>query len=767
VVGCALTPSDGLSAGPPVTATATVANSAPTLAGALLAPHDPDRTSVLTCEPIDAADADGDALTLSWAWFVDGVQVSQAPALTGGLHRGAVVTCRLTASDGLASSPAVTASVTVGDAAPSVTSGLLAPSPLRTDDTATVSVSTSDPDGDAVALRYAWTVNGASVGADAPSLAGSAFVKGDLVAVTVTPSDGEREGAPWVVGPVTVVDTPPTAPVVQIGPEGARPRTPLVCALVTPSIDADGDAVSYAWSWSSTGGALTPTSGAFPGDTVPGVQVLGGTYTCAVTPSAGGATGEAGVDTLVVEPLFPSATIQLADTSVQVFGGVASENLGRGPCTVAALDVDGDGLDDVAVGAPDANTPLADSGAVWIFLADQLVAGTDRSTATAHASILGDQFSGQLGRCVLNAGDLDGDGGDELLIGAPNRDGGLTDNGAVLLFASSDLLAGGALGPADALRAWTGPAANDLAGFSLGRADVDGQGVADLLVGAPQLATSVTGRVYALRGEALPASGSLGASAFGVFETSETRARFGESLAGVPDLDGDGRDELAVGAPLSDEGVNDGGAIYVLPGASLPASPARANVASSLLRLRGVSTADNAGTRLVAGDLDGDGLSELVVGAPYRNLTGVDDGVVYVVQGTVVSGGGALTLGSAWLRVDGATAGDLTGAGLALVPDLSYDGLPELLVGAQGRDTQGLEAGEAMLWTSQQVALGGVSSATSADYRFLGEDRNDLAGQVAGAGDVDGDGRGDLFVLAPGEGSQVGSGGRLYVVLAP
>lgn len=122
----------------------------------------------------------------------------------------------------------------------------LSPSAVYTDDTLTASVSTTDLDGDSVSLVYDWTVNGVPVGASGATLDGEIyFDRDDVVAVTVTPTDGEDAGASLASSDVTVRNTAPTAPVVAIDPAYPEAGDELFCDVTTEATDADGDAITY------------------------------------------------------------------------------------------------------------------------------------------------------------------------------------------------------------------------------------------------------------------------------------------------------------------------------------------------------------------------------------------------------------------------------------------------------------------------------------------------------------------------------------------
>ena len=127
----------------------------------------------------------------------------------------------------------------------------LSPAAVRTDDTVTATATTSDADGDDVTVSYVWKIDGVVVdGETSSTLDGSAhFDKGQTITVVATPSDGSAEGDSATSDGVTVLNSAPKAPSVDISPDEPESSDNLVCSVSTESTDADGDAVSYTITW--------------------------------------------------------------------------------------------------------------------------------------------------------------------------------------------------------------------------------------------------------------------------------------------------------------------------------------------------------------------------------------------------------------------------------------------------------------------------------------------------------------------------------------
>lgn len=273
---------------PFATNSVTVVNSAPTLTGAIVAPSSGDERTVFACTPVGLADPDpADTPTTQVVWLVDGAEVATTPTLTGAAFaRGDVVACRLTPADeSTTGAPATSPGVTVGNAPPSLASVALGPAGTTVTGTfvATPGAAT-DPDGDAVALRYAWRVNGAPVAGTEATLAASGLARGDSVVVLVTPSDGLVDGPAVSSAAVVVANAPPTLADLVFAPERTDAFHDL--SVTVDPADPDGDTVTLHYAWTVDGApaggdaAVLPqaafTRGALVAVTVTGSDGQGG-----------------------------------------------------------------------------------------------------------------------------------------------------------------------------------------------------------------------------------------------------------------------------------------------------------------------------------------------------------------------------------------------------------------------------------------------------------------------------------------------------------
>ncbi len=357
-------------------------------------------------------------------------------------------------------------------------------------------------------------------------------------------------------------------------------------------------------------------------------------------------------------------------------GGAARDALGGG---VAAADVDGDGLDDLILGAPGADTSASDGGAVYLLPASEIA-----TAALADAlRVSGDEAALALGT-TMAAADFGGSSMG-LVLGAPSANNRGSGTGSVLVWTSAP--SGSALA-SEADLEFTGEWDAAGLGGSITTGDFDGDGLTDVAAGAPTDGDGSGERAAALVflgvGDMARSPASADCSAYGA--AGDLTAT---SLAAI-DLDGDGTVELAVGSPGDTEGGDDAGAVALVD-ASCTYSTRLTTTAPT--RLVG-SWGDLVGASLAtAGDTDNDGADDLVVGSPGR---AGGAGAATLVFGGI--GAGAWTLDTHVLRYEGA-GDDALGTSVAAGIDLDGDGYPDFAAGAPGADDGGWSAGAAYLFT--------------------------------------------------------------------
>ena len=346
---------------------------------------------------------------------------------------------------------------------------------------------------------------------------------------------------------------------------------------------------------------------------------------------------------------------------------------------------------------------------------------------TAYASAPWNVYAGAVekencGGAVGGGGDLNGDGYDDWVVGAPGLGPSGDGPGCVYVFFGG---AAPALGPDRILRG-TVPGGQFGAAVLAG-ADLDGDGYDDLVIGAPRAGD---GEIHVYRG----GPGFVAAGPARIVHARPADNRFGKSLAWLPDTNGDGCDDLLVGVPRSSVAATWAGAVLLYRGtAALDTVPD--------LVLLGQAAGDEFGSSLAAGaDVDGDGAPDLVVGAPLANVNGnTDAGRAWFFRA-----GDALDA-VADCRFDGTSAGALFGSAIAAGFDWDSDGNADLAVGAPGDDAGGLDAGRCLLF------FGGGGLDAVADASIVGSGASAHLGcALSSLGRIRGDGRGALLLGAYG-----------------
>ncbi|HMQ75861.1 MAG TPA: integrin alpha [Flavobacteriales bacterium] len=393
-----------------------------------------------------------------------------------------------------------------------------------------------------------------------------------------------------------------------------------------------------------TGGAAGASMGAAVGNAG---DVNGDGYADALVGIPDGSNGQAG-EGLVELRLGGPAGLPGAPTAT-LEANVGGARFGASVCT--AGDVNGDGYADVIVGAP------LSGGVGRAYIHHGGPGGLGAAPSTTLIGTAGSEF----GFSVSAAGDINTDGYADVLVGAPG-----TSQTYVYLGAPTGI-------PTAPHVVLSEPPAANRFGHSVCTAgDVNGDGFSDIIIGARDLGNGQAGEGAAFvhhgsaTGVVLPFARRL--------EVDQAGARFGVSVAGGGDINGDGYFDVVVGADRWESGQTDEGAAFVFHGSAggigaVPNTTLQRNIANGFM---GASVAE-------AGDINGNGYADIVVGSPrYESaLAQADEGAVYVYQGTPAGINPALID-----IIESNVAGEQFGSAVSGGGDADGDGYSEIIAGA-------------------------------------------------------------------------------------
>ena len=421
-----------------------------------------------------------------------------------------------------------------------------------------------------------------------------------------------------------------------------------------------------------------------------------------------------------------------------------------------AGDVNGDGYADFLIGTFHNSQRGQDAGAAYLILGHPRANwGRHYSLAEANARFFGRHAFDAVGGCVAGPGDVNGDGLDDIFIGAPAGNELVANNpGHVFILWGKRAADWGQdcilerqadVNLAGELTAGGG----GLAGFSIAiLGDMNQDGCDELLVSAPYLDRygNNAGKVYLIPGRrgGWPQTSEIATLAVATFACHQGReANLGFSLAVVGDLNNDGIDDFAMSAP----GVSK---VFIFYGKKAMNWGFDVDVEQADVIITGAKTHEKAGYQVDgAGDLNGDDQPDLIISAIENDEGSHDAGKTYVVFGKAGRWSESIYLGHAEASFLGEASEDYSGWSLSGVGDFDGDGLADFVIG-MFNDSDRSKPGKAYLITGRSGGWPQNKPLGEIDTYFLGEEKGDLTGfAVSRAGDVNGDGWDDFLVASP------------------
>ena len=572
------------------------------------------------------------------------------------------------------------------------------------------------------------------------------------------------------------------------------------------SSDPDGDG-TFTYQWyrdgvditGATGASYTITEGDEGNSLYVAVRYTDGSG-ADETITASGIIVPVPVDNIATVPLPATpAILNLADldptTGFRLNGENVGDNSGKAVSSVG--DINNDGYDDFAIGV----APHTDGNNGSIYVVYGKASSFDANINLSDLKISdGFRVDGagfdRFGKTISGVGDINGDNIDDIIIGAYwadsndlesgstfiiyGKDGGFEDNIDLSNRVSSD-------DSSISIRI-DGENMRDFSGSSVSLGDVNGDGIDDIIIGAegavpgpgphPRYVYDYTGATYVVFGDRNGFDSDIElsdiANGNGGFRLNGENVgdRSGKAVSSA-DVNNDGYDDIIIGAYGAESNGRNSGSTYVVSGKVLVNKFSNGTIDLATI----VASDENAGFRIngergdtlgvsvaSAGDINGDGYDDIIIGAYIADSNGVSDsGASYVVFGKKAGLFSSETMelsgldGSNGFRINGESAGDLSGRSVSSAGDFNGDGYDDIIIGAFKASPNGYGSGSTYVVFGKESGFGAtveLSNIVASDgrdgFRIDGEGRGDYSGiSVSSAGDVNGDGYDDIIIGAP------------------
>ncbi len=454
--------------------------------------------------------------------------------------------------------------------------------------------------------------------------------------------------------------------------------------------------------------------------------------------------------TLVALPLAAQAVTTSAEDMRYAIGESEDDNAGSG---IARLgDINNDGYDDFGVGAP------AYSGSKGVIY---VVYGRSKKFNALELAnrtrLRGESDNDQVGYYMAAAGDINNDGYDDFLVGAPFTDDGENKTGTVyIVYGQADELENQSL---ENFVQYTGNGERNEIGSALaGIGDINADGYDDIAIGAQRLGDNRSGKTFIIYGQAEALAGGDIESIENYFLGEADYDRSGAAVATAGDMTGDGIDDFVIGAPGSDDVDSNAGKVYLIPGrASLYVQE---NLADVDVTFTGYEEDGKAGSQLAGGDINGDGNGDIIVGSYQSSIQEDDAGSIFLIYGSDSTNSSSLENA---VRFYSEKINDLAGYSLDGYQDVNADGYDDFVIGAPGDNTGRQGIAVVIYGKSDELSGGNIRNYDV----YKGQLRDERLGTSVALADLNGDGKADLITGAPEHSATFDKAGIAYIAYIP